>query len=75
MNRADALARLAQNGLRGREAETSLDAMLIRVGFSAKTIDRTIATARTMTIQELSSYFGLDGSRAAIILSRNVSSR
>lgn len=75
MNRADALARLAQHGLRGREAQSSLDAMLIRVGFSSKTIDRTIAVARTMTTQELVSYFGMDGSRAAIILSRNVSSR
>lgn len=75
MNRSDALAILAQHGLRGRDAQSSLDAMLIRIGFSPKVIDRTIAIARTMTTQELVGYFGMDGSRAAIILSRNVSSR
>ncbi len=69
MTRSEALAFLAVHGLRGRDAQSSLDAMLIRVGYGNKTIDRTIETARTMTFPQLVTYFGMDGARAARILS------
>lgn len=69
MTRDEALAFLAVRGLRGKDAQSSLDAMLIRVGFGAKTLDRTLEVTRTMTFDQLIGYFGMNGARAARILS------
>lgn len=66
MTNEQALKLLAQHGLTGRDAETSLEAACKRAGGG---VDDVIALAR-MNPFHLMRLFGADGMRAAMILRR-----
>ena len=66
----EALTKLMAKGMTRSDAYAALDHMLIRVGYHTRALDRTISIARYMNTVELVRFFGLEGARAAIILSR-----
>jgi len=68
LTRAEALDILAQYGLEGVDAETSLDAALKALMDNAYGVMAQVG--KEATPQELMSWFGQDGGRAVIILGR-----